>query len=175
MGFRFGAAVAAYRISRGVSRSGGVSEGRLFLSAADHLNYCRISRRWHMGDHSHSHSHHHHHHLGGKGGDGVFKLGLAADVALAAGKGLAGYLSGSTAVIADAAHSVSDIVSSVPSPEGISLFLLVAFVVSSIKFWMDFCAPSAGFFSPLSSRISGQNYASVEMRDPSSVCVSDPL
>ncbi|XP_078435392.1 cation efflux family protein [Wolffia australiana] len=68
-----------------------------------------ISRRWHTGDHSHSHSHHHHH-LGGKEGDKVFKLGLAADVALAGGKGVAGFLSGSTAVIADAAHSITDIV-----------------------------------------------------------------
>ncbi|CAA6669084.1 unnamed protein product [Spirodela intermedia] len=109
MGFRFRVAVGAYRISRRVTRGGGVSEGCLFLSAADHPNHSRISRRWHIGDHSHSHSHHHHH-LGGKEADGVFKLGLAADVALAVGKSLAGYLSGSTAVIADAAHSVSDIV-----------------------------------------------------------------
>lgn len=37
-------------------------------------------------------------------------MGLAADVGLAAGKALTGYLSGSTAIIADAAHSVSDVV-----------------------------------------------------------------
>ena len=41
----------------------------------------------------------------------VFRLGLAADFGLAAGKAVTGYLSGSTAIIADAAHSVSDVVS----------------------------------------------------------------
>jgi divalent metal cation (Fe/Co/Zn/Cd) transporter len=57
------------------------------------------------------HSHHHH---GGEGGgeasERIFKLGLAADVALTAGKAVTGYLSGSTAIVADAAHSLSDIV-----------------------------------------------------------------
>lgn len=37
-------------------------------------------------------------------------MGLAADIGLAAGKAFTGYLSGSTAIIADAAHSVSDVV-----------------------------------------------------------------
>lgn len=52
----------------------------------------------------------HPHHHDGMDGDTVFQLGLAADIALASGKALTGYLSGSTAIIADAAHSVSDIV-----------------------------------------------------------------
>ena len=82
--------------------------GDLFVTAVKSQSCCRISRRWQSGDHSHSHSQHH---LAGKEGDRVFKLGLAADVALSAGKSVAGYLSGSTAVIADAAHSISDIVS----------------------------------------------------------------
>ncbi|KAL8215396.1 hypothetical protein R6Q57_004845 [Mikania cordata] len=43
-------------------------------------------------------------------GERIFRLGLAADVGLTAGKILAGYLSGSTAIIADAAHSLSDVV-----------------------------------------------------------------
>ncbi|XP_058083865.1 metal tolerance protein 2 isoform X2 [Magnolia sinica] len=65
-------------------------------------NHSKTSRRWHVG-----HSHHDH---AGKEADYVFRLGLAADIALATGKALTGYLSGSTAIIADAAHSVSDIV-----------------------------------------------------------------
>ncbi|XP_076902940.1 metal tolerance protein 2-like [Bidens hawaiensis] len=60
--------------------------------------------RWHVG-----HSHHHHDQTS-KEGDRIFRLGLAADVGLTAGKVLAGYLSGSTAIIADAAHSISDVV-----------------------------------------------------------------
>ncbi|KAF5186544.1 Cation-efflux pump fief [Thalictrum thalictroides] len=62
-----------------------------------------IHKRWHVG-HSHNHQH------SGKQADHVFKLGLAADIALATGKALTGYLTGSTAIIADAAHSVTDIV-----------------------------------------------------------------
>lgn len=63
-----------------------------------------IPRRWHMG-----HSHHPDEDYG-KEGEKIFRLGLAADIGLAAGKALTGYLSGSTAIIADAAHSVSDVV-----------------------------------------------------------------
>ncbi|XP_073139346.1 metal tolerance protein 2 [Henckelia pumila] len=67
-----------------------------------------IHKRWHVG-------HTHHQHEGrdsrsGEQGEKVFRLGLAADIFLAAGKSFTGYLSGSTAIIADAAHSVSDVV-----------------------------------------------------------------
>lgn len=65
-----------------------------------------IPRRWHLG-----HSHHPDEDYG-KEGEKIFRLGLAADIGLAAGKALTGYLSGSTAIIADAAHSVSDVVNS---------------------------------------------------------------
>ncbi|GFP85633.1 metal tolerance protein c1 [Phtheirospermum japonicum] len=70
----------------------------------------KIPRRWHVG-----HTHHHPHHddgdsHSGKEGEKIFRLGLAADIGLAAGKAVTGYLSGSTAIIADAAHSVSDVV-----------------------------------------------------------------
>ncbi|KAL8234299.1 hypothetical protein R6Q59_020399 [Mikania micrantha] len=64
----------------------------------------KIWKRWHVG-----HSHHHHDETS-KMGERIFRLGLAADVGLTAGKILAGYLSGSTAIIADAAHSLSDVV-----------------------------------------------------------------
>ncbi|KHN03739.1 Metal tolerance protein C1 [Glycine soja] len=67
----------------------------------------KIPRRWHLG---HSHSHHddrHHYH---KEGEKIFRLGLAADIGLATGKAFTGYLSGSPSIIADAAHSVSDVV-----------------------------------------------------------------
>ncbi|KAJ0979761.1 hypothetical protein J5N97_015235 [Dioscorea zingiberensis] len=78
------------------------AHGRLFLPlTVEHQNHWLNSRRWHMG---HSHGSHEWE------PDRVFRLGLAADVALAAGKAFTGYFSGSTAILADAAHSVSDIV-----------------------------------------------------------------
>ena len=93
--------------------------GALTLSSSPHQNdhslayienpNFKISKRWHIG-----HSDHHRDHeddlLSGKEGERIFRLGLASDVGLAAGKALTGYLSGSTAIIADAAHSVSDVV-----------------------------------------------------------------
>lgn len=66
-----------------------------------------IPRRWHLG---HSHGHHDHHHNLTKEGEKIFHLGLGADIGLATSKALTGYLSGSTAIIADAAHSISDVV-----------------------------------------------------------------
>ncbi|XP_057782377.1 metal tolerance protein C1 isoform X2 [Salvia miltiorrhiza] len=75
----------------------------------------KIFRRWHGG-----HSHHHHDRRdshSGKEGEKIFRLGLAADIGLAAGKAFTGYVSGSTAIIADAAHSISDVVLS-----GVALF-----------------------------------------------------
>ncbi|XP_057424318.1 metal tolerance protein 2 isoform X2 [Lotus japonicus] len=70
----------------------------------------KIPKRWHFG-HSHSHDDHHHHPYNVKEeGEKIFRLGLAADVSLAVGKAFTGYVTGSTAIIADAAHSVSDVV-----------------------------------------------------------------
>lgn len=66
----------------------------------------KICRRWHLG---HSHRHDDDHRFGQEG-ENIFKLGLGADIGLAVGKAFTGYLSGSTAIIADAAHSVSDVV-----------------------------------------------------------------
>ncbi|XP_004136180.1 metal tolerance protein 2 [Cucumis sativus] len=66
----------------------------------------KICRRWHLG---HSHRHDDDHRFGQEG-ENIFKLGLGADIGLAVGKAVTGYLSGSTAIIADAAHSVSDVV-----------------------------------------------------------------
>lgn len=62
----------------------------------------KIWKRWHL-DHAHNPG-------PDKEGERIFRLGLTADIGLAAGKALTGYLSGSTAIIADAAHSVSDVV-----------------------------------------------------------------
>lgn len=62
-------------------------------------------RRTHMG-----HAHHEEGSEPGGAGEKVLKLGLLADVLLTIGKGAAGYVSGSAAIIADAAHSLSDIV-----------------------------------------------------------------
>ncbi|XP_027364198.1 metal tolerance protein 2 [Abrus precatorius] len=72
----------------------------------------KIHRRWHLGHSHHDDYDHHHHHLpqNQKEGENIFRLGLAADIGLATGKAFTGYLSGSTAIIADAAHSISDVV-----------------------------------------------------------------
>ncbi|KAL7151216.1 hypothetical protein ABFS83_04G016600 [Erythranthe nasuta] len=86
----------------------------------------KIQRRWHVG-HSHGND-------GGEGfrpgkeGEKIFRLGLAADIGLAAGKAVTGYLSGSTAIIADAAHSVSDVVLS-----GVALLSFKAAMVPKDK------------------------------------------
>lgn len=64
-----------------------------------------VPARGHVG-----HSHHHGGEDGGETSERIFRLGLAADVVLTAGKAVTGYLSGSTAIAADAAHSLSDIV-----------------------------------------------------------------
>ncbi|CAA2987678.1 metal tolerance 2 isoform X1 [Olea europaea subsp. europaea] len=80
----------------------------LYGNSDDNPNF-KVHKRWHIG---HSHRQHDHHQdlSSGKEGEKIFRLGLAADVGLATGKALTGYLSGSTAIIADAAHSVSDVV-----------------------------------------------------------------
>ncbi|PWA78843.1 cation efflux family protein [Artemisia annua] len=59
------------------------------------------------------HSHINHHDETSKEGERIFRLGLAADIGLTVGKAVTGYLSGSTAIIADAAHSLSDVLSGV--------------------------------------------------------------
>ncbi|XP_060179936.1 metal tolerance protein 2 isoform X1 [Lycium barbarum] len=64
-------------------------------------------KRWHNTGHSH---HDHHDLRSGKDGERIFRLGLAADVSLAVSKAFTGYVCGSTAIIADAAHSISDVV-----------------------------------------------------------------
>uniref|UniRef100_A0A0D9Z785 Cation efflux protein transmembrane domain-containing protein n=1 Tax=Oryza glumipatula TaxID=40148 RepID=A0A0D9Z785_9ORYZ len=66
-----------------------------------------VPSRGHVG---HSHHHHHGEEVGGEASERIFRLGLAADVVLTVGKAVTGYLSGSTAIAADAAHSLSDIV-----------------------------------------------------------------
>lgn len=68
----------------------------------------KIPKRWHVG--LSGHHHHHQHDQSTVEGEKIFRLGLAADISLATAKALTGYLSGSTAIIADAAHSLSDVV-----------------------------------------------------------------
>ncbi|CAH9079194.1 unnamed protein product [Cuscuta europaea] len=87
----------------------------LIRSQLDHLPSSKdgkipsffTQRRSHIGHDHHCHPHHDHH---GNEGEKIFRLGLAADVSLAAGKAFTGYVCGSTAIIADAAHSISDVV-----------------------------------------------------------------
>nr|XP_010938443.1 metal tolerance protein 2 [Elaeis guineensis] len=114
MGFRIPNVTAFHRAYRAARTPLNGHRFAPFLPAAssaeEHQNHSRVGKRWHVG-HSHDHDHHHHHHAGkGTEAEGIFRLGLAADVALATGKALTGYISGSTAIVADAAHSVSDIV-----------------------------------------------------------------
>ncbi|KAM7521503.1 hypothetical protein LguiA_011405 [Lonicera macranthoides] len=73
-----------------------------FYDYSENSNF-KIPKRWHVG---HSHSHH----TSGEDSEKIFRLGLLADIGLATGKAVTGYLSGSTAIIADAAHSISDVV-----------------------------------------------------------------
>ncbi|RZS05839.1 hypothetical protein BHM03_00036390 [Ensete ventricosum] len=116
MGFRFSHLAAFRRSHRPYGHllplSGQLTAAAaLFPSspaAAETPNHSQIGVRWHVG--GHFHSHHHHGDDKGKGSEGIFRLGLGADIALAAGKAFTGYLTGSTAIVADAAHSVSDIV-----------------------------------------------------------------
>lgn len=123
MGFRFGNFNPIYRIcmTRLCSNTHNLSHSNLLRQQSPNSIFqdpsvvltqnpvYNITRRWHLG-----HSHHHHHHSdndeSGVEGEKIFKLGLASDVVLATGKALTGYLSGSTAIIADAAHSISDVV-----------------------------------------------------------------
>lgn len=67
-----------------------------------------FSKRWHFG-HTGS-DHQDQRPAGAEEGERIFRLGLTADIGLSVGKALTGYLCGSTAIIADAAHSVSDVV-----------------------------------------------------------------
>ncbi|KAI0511398.1 hypothetical protein KFK09_012028 [Dendrobium nobile] len=81
----------------------------IVLPLWEHQDYILISRRWHGG---HTNDSHHHSHFDKERekAEGIFRLGLAADVSLSVGKALTGYICGSTAIIADAAHSASDVV-----------------------------------------------------------------
>ncbi|KAJ1435696.1 Cation efflux protein [Sesbania bispinosa] len=115
MGFRLGNLNPIYRAC--ITR---LSSSKFLPPVLESLNYSpleayfvspenpafKIPRRWHFG-----HSHHDHHlPQNHKEGENIFRLGLAADIGLATGKAITGYLSGSTAIIADAAHSISDVV-----------------------------------------------------------------
>ncbi|CAN6289462.1 unnamed protein product [Urochloa humidicola] len=105
MGFRF--AVLAARRSLGPA----ASSARLALSPSTTPPEPRCGPHWLVPARGHvDHSHHHVGDGGGEASERIFRLGLAADVALTAGKAFTGYLSGSTAIVADAAHSLSDIV-----------------------------------------------------------------
>lgn len=84
-----------------------------------HRVICAFNRT-HMG-HAHDHQEHKHNDDTGEAGERVSRLGLIADICLTVGKGFAGYASGSTAVIADAAHSMSDVVLS-----GVALWIFKA-------------------------------------------------
>ncbi|XP_020587094.1 metal tolerance protein 2 [Phalaenopsis equestris] len=81
----------------------------IVIPLMEHRYYTLISRRWH-GGHSDDGRDHSHVGMDREKAEGIFRLGLAADVFLSVGKALTGYICGSTAIIADAAHSASDVV-----------------------------------------------------------------
>ncbi|KAG0602055.1 hypothetical protein M758_11G156800 [Ceratodon purpureus] len=93
------AAMRGWNVS--IAKAKGTHDWRQFWSSG---------RRTHMG-HSHGHDHDHgpHEKLGAYG-EKILRWGLWSDIFLTIGKVAAGYVSGSTAIIADAAHSASDIV-----------------------------------------------------------------
>ena len=72
-------------------------------------HYWCDGRRSHMG-HAHDCDDHGRHEKLGAYGEKILRWGLCSDITLTVGKVAAGYISGSTAIIADAAHSASDIV-----------------------------------------------------------------
>ncbi|XP_072975912.1 metal tolerance protein 2 [Typha angustifolia] len=101
MGFRFSNLTAFHHALRYRRRA---LYSHRFAHPAAHQNHSRTTTRCHVG---HSHGGH----VSGSGeAEGIFRLGLAADVALSVGKAVTGYLSGSTAIVADAAHSMSDVI-----------------------------------------------------------------
>lgn len=73
-------------------------------SSAERVQFWSDGKRTHM---SHAHDHNQ---VGHESQEKVLRWGLWTDMTLTVGKGAAGYVSGSTAIIADAAHSASDIV-----------------------------------------------------------------
>lgn len=65
-----------------------------------------------MNAHHDGHSHHHHHHAAPQGGHGrTFACAIALNLGFTAAEALAGLLSGSIALIADAGHNLSDVLS----------------------------------------------------------------
>ncbi|QVM13482.1 hypothetical protein D8B26_008089 [Coccidioides posadasii str. Silveira] len=84
------------------------------------------------GSHGHHHHHHHHHHdttyLVSKNrsdpGVRITRIGLLANLAMAIGKGVGGYMFHSQALVADAYHSLTDLVSD---------FMTLATVTWSLK------------------------------------------
>jgi hypothetical protein len=77
--------------------------------SVDWRQFWSSGRRTHMS-HAHDHDGHESQEQLGAYGEKVLRWGLWTDILLTIGKGAAGYVSGSTAIIADAAHSASDIV-----------------------------------------------------------------
>ncbi|PUZ41117.1 hypothetical protein GQ55_9G478300 [Panicum hallii var. hallii] len=110
MGFRFARLAARAAASRrGLPHA--ASSARPALAPSASPAEPRVGPHWLVPARGHvGHSHHHGGEDGGEASERIFRLGLAADVALTAGKAVTGYLSGSTAIVADAAHSLSDIV-----------------------------------------------------------------
>ncbi|VWX47061.1 cation diffusion facilitator family transporter [Novosphingobium sp. 9U] len=61
--------------------------------------------------HGHSHGHHHHHHAPEPGGGGDFALAIGINLVFVVAESLAGLFSGSIALVADAGHNLSDVLS----------------------------------------------------------------
>ncbi|PGH17130.1 hypothetical protein AJ79_01268 [Helicocarpus griseus UAMH5409] len=85
----------------------------------------------HSHGHGHGHGHHHHHHdnvyLTSKNkndpGVRITRIGLLSNLAMAIGKGFGGYIFNSSALIADAYHAITDMVSDFMTLATVSLSL----------------------------------------------------
>ncbi|KAE8152484.1 cation efflux family-domain-containing protein [Aspergillus avenaceus] len=91
------------------------------ITANTPLHLMATQTRGHSGHGGHGHHHHHHHHHHGNvyltstnkndAGVRITRLGLVANLAMAIGKFIGGYVFHSQALIADAYHALTDLVS----------------------------------------------------------------
>jgi cobalt-zinc-cadmium efflux system protein len=63
----------------------------------------------HQHDHGHGHGHGHHHHAPGDIGDWRYLIGIGLNLAFVVAEAVAGVISNSTALFADASHNLSDV------------------------------------------------------------------
>ncbi len=83
------------------------AKGRIL--GANHLHHGHDHGHGH--DHSHGHGHGHHHHPAPGAHGAAFAIAVTLNAAFVVAEVIAGYLSGSTALLADAGHNLGDVLS----------------------------------------------------------------